>query len=292
MVSAILWHEPATGVHRPTSWTPLPTSLPTLSLWYARRQKRHRCKEQIFGLCNEFFLSLFVWLLLESNSYSWFPIQGSNLCPCIGGWILNHWTTRKAPRMALWGSTCSPIYLCIDSLHGFLGRQAGEGSVWWTPPVLRLALAPPDPGSQVWGWAPLSVNWWPGSPKVLYADAALQAALSVSSIYNTRQVPALVDAGTQGRDGLSQELGSLSVCCSTMKCPSQGCSECFPYMHTNYCTTELFHLPSSGHAPLPPDKETKFEIITSVIMRLIRPVFLRERRTLVRLKQKRLQWII
>ena len=25
-----------------------------------------------------------------------FPEQGSNLCPCVGGWILNHWTTQEA----------------------------------------------------------------------------------------------------------------------------------------------------------------------------------------------------
>ena len=27
-----------------------------------------------------------------------FPDRGSNPCPCIGRWILNHWTTREVPR--------------------------------------------------------------------------------------------------------------------------------------------------------------------------------------------------
>ena len=42
-------------------------------------------KNRLLDYVMSFFLSLFVWLLLESNNYSWFPIQGSNLCPCIGG---------------------------------------------------------------------------------------------------------------------------------------------------------------------------------------------------------------
>ena len=173
-----------------------------------------------------FFKPIFL-LLLESNSYSWFPIQGSNLCPCIGGWILNHWTTRKAPRMALWGFTCSTSASASTVYKAFWvarpekdqcgGYQLCSDSPW---PCLILGPRSED-------GAPLSVNWWPGSPKVLYADAALQAALSVSSICNTHQVQALVDADIQGRDGLSQELGSPSVCCSAMKCPSQAVLSAF-----------------------------------------------------------------
>ena len=33
-----------------------------------------------------------------SEAYGIFPDRGSNPCPCIGRWILNHWTTREVPR--------------------------------------------------------------------------------------------------------------------------------------------------------------------------------------------------
>ena len=31
------------------------------------------------------------------EAYGIFLDQGWNLCPCIGRWILNHWTTREVP---------------------------------------------------------------------------------------------------------------------------------------------------------------------------------------------------
>ena len=41
-------------------------------------------KNRILDYVMSFFKPIFL-LLLESNNYSWFPIQGLNLCPCIGG---------------------------------------------------------------------------------------------------------------------------------------------------------------------------------------------------------------
>ena len=41
-----------------------------------------------------------------------FPDQDANPCPCVGGWILNHWTTREVHMYIF---EC-PFFILLDSV--------------------------------------------------------------------------------------------------------------------------------------------------------------------------------
>lgn len=144
------------------------------------------------------------------------------------------------------------------------GPSGWRRIMWWTPPVLRLAT-PPDPGSQVWeGRGPLSVNWWPGSPKVLYADAALQAAPTVSPASTTPPPgpSARRCVAPSRKRRLSSQESWESQCLFRNEVSLPGLFRALSLYVTNYCTTELFHFTFIWACYPPPDKETKLEIIT------------------------------
>ena len=79
-------------------------------------------------------VSVLVVLRLScSTVHGIFPDQGSNRVPCIGRWILNHWTTREVPWIFLEGDFSVP---CISSFQS-LGWTCMMNS---SSPYMRLSV--------------------------------------------------------------------------------------------------------------------------------------------------------